>query len=160
LKRTNTGRVVYERPKHIFVANDAKRILFHLGKYMVDNWGWEKDKRFNDWWTWDRMMDVCAYALKYLQPKQILQDYPRTWNDKTKSYPPQPIHWTAARLIYYIDQITNLIQIALDFKEVPFVSEVWKVGSWILKIVLDGLKDKMGPYSYSPGPPETLILYA
>jgi hypothetical protein len=157
-KRTNLGRIVYERAKHIFIAKDAERILHHLLVYMTDHWGWENDPKFNDIWAWEHMSDVVAYALKALYRPSSLPDYPRKWNETLKIYPPTPLHWTAARLIYYIEQITALIEVALGMKDLPFVSEVWKIGSWVLKIVLEGLKDKMGGYSYSPGPPETLVL--
>jgi hypothetical protein len=156
--RTNLGRVVYERPKHLFKTRDAYRVVYHVMERMTNDWSLENDPKYGDLWSWERILEIAQIICKRLYKPPVVQELPDNYNSTTQKNTPTQLQWTAARLIYYITNIQMMIGSILGLKDLPFVSEVWKVGSWILDIALDGLKKKLGPYSYTPPPNESLTL--
>jgi hypothetical protein len=159
LHRTNQGKIKYERPKHYYNVHDAWRVCHAILRHMTDNWELEKDPKYNDIWEWEHIADIAFFFFNRFYKKPAVSRIYPVYSSSTKKDEPTPLHWTAARLIYWIEQIKGAGDLALSFHDIPFVSEVWKYGMWILDQAVKSLKDKMGFYHYAPASgnsPETL----
>lgn len=156
-QRTNTGRVVYDRPVHVMIARDAYRVTYRVWERMSDNWDLDTDPRFADEWSWVRILDLAQNVLKYhIKYKlKLARENPEVVTNqitKETTYQPTPLHWTAARLIYWIDQVKALLGPVIGVADNATLGLVWNVGMFFLDLALDGLKQKMGAYAYQPNP--------
>lgn len=160
--RTTVGRVVYDRKPHHFNAMDAERVTYKVIERMGDDWEAAKSPKYASKWAWTRMADMSAHALKYYVKFEIPTEKVPGVILKTllgEEYQPTALHWTAARLIYWIDQIKAVLGPILGLAKSAELQLVWNVGTWFLDLALDGLKKKMGNYTYEVGPPEKLRLF-
>lgn len=146
-------------------AVDAERLVYKVFERVSLDWELEKDPKFCGEREWSLMMDICATMLRYHVKYHLwFTEVPGTMltvadGKFTKVVEtPTPLHWTAARLIFYIEQIKGLLGPAIGVVGNATLELVWNVGMFFLDLALDGLKKKMGAYSYAPPPQESLTL--
>lgn len=152
--RTARGRIVYPKEKKYFYAKDAERVAFKVMEHMGDDWsGFGADPRNTDEWPWTRLLDIAQAALTFYVKFKIPSEYvpPAVVRDGLDYvYKPTQLHWTAARLIYWIELVRTNLGTAIGLIKSDALQFVWNVGMWFLDLALDALKKKMGTYRYSP----------
>lgn len=130
-RRTQTGRVVYDRPKHPFDIYRVARIatsLFNASKFTA-----------NDYAPWSSLLRLSELATTYVLRKQYVRE---TLGPRNQTYAAvAKLHWWLAMAVGVADPVLSRL---------PVVKQVWDAGKPLLDWCVETLGQIVGRYTYDP----------